>query len=181
MHLKDLLGSIARVGYRIPVPDFYLVLYGLAAEKHYNGLINQSTSMKNVCHYAVSLTQVLVIMTHTYNFSNDQVALTMITETYKFVRQWTHLDLVTQQPLAAADEYFAAYPEERPVVWQVKTAQFAKHILIDVMIKLKVYSVISAYLTLYHTLCGFVWFYIIIYGMDLMPNLILITTYNAIL
>ena len=26
MHLKDLLGSIVRVGYRIPVPDFYLVL-----------------------------------------------------------------------------------------------------------------------------------------------------------
>ena len=29
MHLKDLLGSIVRVGYRIPVPDFYLVLHDL--------------------------------------------------------------------------------------------------------------------------------------------------------
>ena len=29
MHLKDLLGSFVRVGYRIPVPDFYLVLHGL--------------------------------------------------------------------------------------------------------------------------------------------------------
>ena len=29
MHLKDLLGSIARVGSCIPVPDFYLVLHGL--------------------------------------------------------------------------------------------------------------------------------------------------------
>ena len=29
MHLKDLLGSVVRVGYRIPVPDFYLVLHGL--------------------------------------------------------------------------------------------------------------------------------------------------------
>ena len=28
MHYKDLLGSIARVGYCIPVPDFYLVLHG---------------------------------------------------------------------------------------------------------------------------------------------------------
>ena len=28
MHLKDLLGSFVRVGYRIPVPDFYLVLHG---------------------------------------------------------------------------------------------------------------------------------------------------------
>ena len=45
MHLKDLLGSIVRVGYRIPVSDFYLVLtlHGLRCrKKHYNGLINQS-------------------------------------------------------------------------------------------------------------------------------------------
>ena len=33
MHLKDLLGSIVRVGYRIPVPDFYLVLHGLRCQK----------------------------------------------------------------------------------------------------------------------------------------------------
>ena len=33
MHLKDLLGSIVRVGYRIPVPDFYLVLHGLHCRK----------------------------------------------------------------------------------------------------------------------------------------------------
>ena len=29
MHFKDLLGSIARVGYYVLVPDFYLVLHGL--------------------------------------------------------------------------------------------------------------------------------------------------------
>ena len=29
MHFKDLLGSIARVGNCIPVPDFFLVLHGL--------------------------------------------------------------------------------------------------------------------------------------------------------
>ena len=33
MHLKDLLGSFVRVGYRIPVPDFYLVLHGLRCQK----------------------------------------------------------------------------------------------------------------------------------------------------
>ena len=39
MHLKNLLGSLVRVGYRIPVPDFYLVLHGLRCrKKHYNGL-----------------------------------------------------------------------------------------------------------------------------------------------
>ena len=32
-HLKDLLGSFVRVGYRIPVPDFYLVLHGLRCRK----------------------------------------------------------------------------------------------------------------------------------------------------
>ena len=40
IHLKDLLGSIVRVGYCIPVPDFYLVLHGI--KKHYNEWINQS-------------------------------------------------------------------------------------------------------------------------------------------
>ena len=35
--LKYILGSIVRVGYCIPVPDFYLVL--AAEKKHYNGLI----------------------------------------------------------------------------------------------------------------------------------------------
>ena len=33
IHLKDLLGSFVRVGYRIPVPDFYLVLHGLRCRK----------------------------------------------------------------------------------------------------------------------------------------------------
>ena len=34
MHLKDLLGSIVRVGYRISVQDFYLVLHGLRCRKN---------------------------------------------------------------------------------------------------------------------------------------------------
>ena len=33
MYLKDLLGSFVRVGYRIPVSDFYLVLHGLRCRK----------------------------------------------------------------------------------------------------------------------------------------------------
>ena len=33
MHLRDLRGSIVRVGYHIPVPDFYLVLHGLRCRK----------------------------------------------------------------------------------------------------------------------------------------------------
>ena len=37
MHLKDLMGSFVRVRYRIPFPDFYLVLSSLP-KKHYNGL-----------------------------------------------------------------------------------------------------------------------------------------------
>ena len=33
MHLKDLLESFVRIGYRILVPDFYLVLHGLRCRK----------------------------------------------------------------------------------------------------------------------------------------------------
>ena len=33
VHLKDLLRSIARVGYCIPVPDFYPMLHGLQGRK----------------------------------------------------------------------------------------------------------------------------------------------------
>ena len=33
MHLKDLLGSIVKVEYGIPVPDFYLVLHGICCRK----------------------------------------------------------------------------------------------------------------------------------------------------
>ena len=33
MHLKNIQGSFVRVGYRIPVPDFYLVLHGLRCQK----------------------------------------------------------------------------------------------------------------------------------------------------
>ena len=45
MYLKDLLGSFVRVGYCIPIPDFYLVVHGLkftVEKERYNGLINQS-------------------------------------------------------------------------------------------------------------------------------------------
>ena len=39
MNLNDLLGSIARVGYHIVVPDFYLVLHGLRYKKKHCGII----------------------------------------------------------------------------------------------------------------------------------------------
>ena len=39
MHLKDLLGSIVRVGYCIPVPEFLSsATWPLLSKKHYNGL-----------------------------------------------------------------------------------------------------------------------------------------------
>ena len=44
MHLKDHLGSMIRVGYRIPVPDFYLsATWTLLPKKHYNGLNQTKT------------------------------------------------------------------------------------------------------------------------------------------
>ena len=46
MDLKDILGSIVRVGYRIPIPDFYLVLHDLCCRK--SALMdNQSINKKH--------------------------------------------------------------------------------------------------------------------------------------
>ena len=47
MHLKDLLGSFVRVGYCIPVPDFYSATWPSLPKKHYNGLI-ESINLKIV-------------------------------------------------------------------------------------------------------------------------------------
>ena len=45
MHLKDLLGSIARAGYCIPAPDFYLVLHDLRCWK--STIIRLATNLVN--------------------------------------------------------------------------------------------------------------------------------------
>ena len=52
MHLKDLLGSFVRVGYHIPVPDFYLVLHGLRCRK---STIMDKSSINNHCSDKVEL------------------------------------------------------------------------------------------------------------------------------
>ena len=57
MLFKDLLGSIARVGYCIPVPDFYLVLHGLKCRK--------STIMDKSIHNINSLTVSLIFLDKT--------------------------------------------------------------------------------------------------------------------
>ena len=46
MYLKDLLGSIAIVGYCIPAPDFYLVLHGLRCRK---GTLMDKYSHQIIC------------------------------------------------------------------------------------------------------------------------------------
>ena len=46
MHLKDLLGSIVRVGYCIPV--LFSATWLLLPKKHYNGLINQSIMLSSL-------------------------------------------------------------------------------------------------------------------------------------
>ena len=50
LHYKDILGKITRIGYCIPVKDFYVVLYGLQCQKgilmdKINQSINQPIKM----------------------------------------------------------------------------------------------------------------------------------------
>ena len=63
IHYKDLLGSITEVGYRIPVPDFYLVLHGLRCRKKHSrsdGLFNQSIKYGSLVVFSGSV-QILEI------------------------------------------------------------------------------------------------------------------------
>ena len=54
MHLKDLHGSIARLGYCISVPDLYSATWPSLPKKHYIGLINQSKLRSVSCLYNVT-------------------------------------------------------------------------------------------------------------------------------
>ena len=54
MHLKDLLGSFVRVGYRIPVPDFYLVLHGLRCRK--STIMNLTNQINETATTVIDLT-----------------------------------------------------------------------------------------------------------------------------
>ena len=49
LHLQDLLGSIVRVGYRIPAGCLSSATWPLQLKKHYNGLINQSNCLWKFC------------------------------------------------------------------------------------------------------------------------------------
>ena len=67
MHIKYLLGSIVRTGYRILVSDFYLVLHGLRCrKKHYNGL-NLTAYTNKLKRYVLDAGRVTI---HTKNSAN---------------------------------------------------------------------------------------------------------------
>ena len=51
--LNNLLGSIARVGYHIPVVDFYLVLHGLRSEKALQWINHNLHLWKNIPYFPV--------------------------------------------------------------------------------------------------------------------------------
>ena len=55
MYLKDILGSIVRVGYRIPVPDYYLVLHDLRCR------LNQTKLNNEIIHFILNLIIVIIM------------------------------------------------------------------------------------------------------------------------
>ena len=60
MHLKGLLGSIVRVGCRIPVPDFYLVLHGLRCRE--STIVDNNlkpNNLHNNCKYGMTISEIL--------------------------------------------------------------------------------------------------------------------------
>ena len=64
MHLKYLLGSIARVGYWIPVSDLFLLFHGLRCRKiHLNGLTNLSINNPKKTYYFAYIERAFVAIT----------------------------------------------------------------------------------------------------------------------
>ena len=64
-HLKYLLGSIARVGYCIPISDFYLVLHGLRWRKR--TIMGWSIEFDQIEEYTPSFHEGVIVLTLSIN------------------------------------------------------------------------------------------------------------------
>ena len=63
--------------------------------------------------------QVSVFMTHVMNYAHDRLALVLFDALLDFVREFTQLDLATDQPLTLGRKYFELFPEEKSPLWTV--------------------------------------------------------------
>ena len=61
----------------------------------------------------------MIVMTHSYNFGHERLANEVILKTFQFLKKWTNLHFVTEEPLTAGQEYFTRYPEERLKIMRV--------------------------------------------------------------
>lgn len=60
-------------------------------------------------------------MTHYNNYGSDRLALELFKTAFSFLKQWTQLDLVYDQPTQLAQYYFKMFPEDRVPLWSVST------------------------------------------------------------
>ena len=58
-------------------------------------------------------------MTHTSNYARDRLAPFLFETAFKFIKQWTNLELLAEEPIKLADRYFNLFPEDRAPLWTV--------------------------------------------------------------
>ena len=58
-------------------------------------------------------------MTHTSNYARDRLALLLFDTAFKFIKQWTKLELLTEEPVKLANRYFNIFPGDKVPLWEV--------------------------------------------------------------
>ncbi|VDK54958.1 unnamed protein product [Cylicostephanus goldi] len=69
--------------------------------------------------FTVLLNPISIFMTHQQNFAHDRLALYTFDSLVRFIRCWTNVKLLWQNPVASAKMYFTLLPQEKVPIWSV--------------------------------------------------------------
>ena len=58
-------------------------------------------------------------MTHSSNYASDRLALLLLQSLFKFVKQWTKLQLLTNSSVNLGNKFFEVFPEDKSPLWTV--------------------------------------------------------------
>ena len=58
-------------------------------------------------------------MTHSGNYASDRLAVVLLQSLFKFVKQWTKLQLLTNSSINLGNKFFEIFPEDKSPLWTV--------------------------------------------------------------